>query len=74
MAVESNFQLGEHIRDLSLLVQLQQIWGGIGSIYLILSRNKVNYSIGSKKYLTILINHLEKYTLLTPLAFVRLRA
>ena len=43
--VESKFQLGVHIRDLSLLEQLQQFWGGIGSIYLIPTRNKVNYSI-----------------------------
>ena len=62
--VESKFQLGVHIRDLSLLEQWQQIWGGIGSIYLIPTRNKVNYSISSKKDLTILIHHLEKYPLL----------
>jgi hypothetical protein len=57
--VESKFQFGVHIRDLTLLVQLQQFLSGIGSIYLIPTRNKVNYSINSKKDLTILINHLE---------------
>jgi hypothetical protein len=57
--------MGLHKRDLSLLLQLQQIFGGIGSIYINPTLNKVNYSVDSKKYLTNLIIHLEKYPLLT---------
>jgi hypothetical protein len=39
--------------------------GGIGSIHAYSTKNIVNYSIDSKKDLTILINHLKKYPLLT---------
>lgn len=63
--VQSKFQIGLHKNDLSLLLQLQQFWGGIGSILTDPTKNIVNYSIDSKKDLTILINHLEKYPLLT---------
>ena len=54
-----------HKRDLSLLLQLQEFLGGIGSIYISPTLNKVNYSIDSKKDLTNLIIHLDKYYLLT---------
>jgi hypothetical protein len=57
--------MGMHKRDLSLLTQLQQFLGGIGSIHINESINKVNYSIDSVKDLTHLINHFEKYPLLT---------
>ena len=60
---QSKFQMGLHKRDLYLL--LQQYLGGIGSIYKNPILNKVNYSIDSKKDLKSLINHLEKYPLLT---------
>jgi len=63
--VESRFQMGLHKRDLSLLLQLQQFLGGIGSIHINNTLNKVNYSINSNKDLTNLIINLEKYTLLT---------
>lgn len=63
--VEAKFQIGLHKSDLSLLLQLQQFLGGIGSIHPNSTSNIVNYSINSKKDLTILINHLEKYPLLT---------
>ncbi len=52
-------------RDLSLLLQLQQFLGGIGSIHINSSRNIVNYSVDSNKDLINLINHFEKYPLLT---------
>jgi hypothetical protein len=42
-----------------------KIKGGIGSIYINPSLNKVNFSVDSKKDLTNLIIHLEKYPLLT---------
>jgi hypothetical protein len=57
--------MGLHKRDLSLLLQLQQFLGGIGSIHINNTLNKVNYSINSNKDLTNLIINLEKYTLLT---------
>jgi hypothetical protein len=63
--VQSKFQMGLHKRDLSLLLQLQQFLGGIGSIHINPTRNLVNYSIDSKKDITNLILHLEKYPLLT---------
>ena len=34
--VQSKFQIGLHKRDLSLLLQLQQFLGGIGSIHALL--------------------------------------
>lgn len=57
--------MGLHKRDLTLLLLLQQILGGVGTIYEYPTINKVNYSINSKKDLTNLINHLQKYPLLT---------
>ena len=63
--VQSKFQIGVHKRDLSLLIQLQQFLGGIGSIHVYSFRNIVNYSVDSNKDLTNLINHFEKYPLLT---------
>jgi len=63
--VQSKFQMGLHKRDLSLLLQLQQFFNGIGSIYINPTLNKVNYSIDSNKDLIKLIIHLDKYPLLT---------
>jgi hypothetical protein len=63
--VQSKFQIGVHKRDLSLLLQLQQFLGGIGSMYIHPFQNIVNYSIDSNKDLTNLIDHLDKYPLLT---------
>jgi LAGLIDADG endonuclease len=57
--------MGLHNRDLSLLLQLQQFLGGIGSIHINTTLNKVNYSVDSNKDLLNLINHLENYPLLT---------
>jgi len=47
--VQSKFQIGLHKCDLSLLLQLQQILDGIGSIHAHPTRNTVNYSIDSNK-------------------------
>jgi len=63
--VQAKFQLGLHKRDLSLLLQLQQFLGGIGSIHINPILNKVNYSIDSNKHLMKLVTHLDKYPLLT---------
>lgn len=61
--IECKFQLGLHNRDLSLLLQIRDFFGGIGNIYK--SPQKINYIIYSNKDLLILINHLENYPLLT---------
>jgi hypothetical protein len=63
--VQAKFQMGLHKRDLSLLLQLQKCLGGIGSIYINPTLNKVNFSVDSNKDLTNLIIQLEKYILLT---------
>jgi hypothetical protein len=57
--------MGLHIKDLDLLIKLQQYLGGIGSIHLIQNRKMVNYSIDSIKDLNKLIIHLDKYPLIT---------
>ena len=54
-----------HLRDLSLIQQVQTFFGGIGSIHINKTLNKVNYSVDSIKDLTKLIAHFEKYPLLT---------
>lgn len=59
------FQLGLHTKDLNVLCLLQQYLGGVGSIHLASTRDIVNYSIDSIKGFNNLINHLEKYPLLT---------
>jgi len=55
--------MGLHKRDLSLLLQLQQFLGGIGSIHINNTLNKVNYSINSNKDLTNLLNVMGKHLL-----------
>lgn len=63
--VQTKFQLGLHIKDLPLLLKIQQSLGGIGSIHVTPAENKVNFSIDSKQDLLQLIDHLDKYPLLT---------
>ena len=57
--------MGQHKRDISLLLQLQQYLGGVGTIFTIPNLNMVNYVIASNKELTSLIINLEKYPLLS---------
>ena len=62
--VQAKFQIGLHKRDLDLLLQLQQFFGGIGSIGK--SENMVFYSVSSVKDLTqTIIPHFLNYSLLT---------
>nr|YP_010991042.1 LAGLIDADG endonuclease [Pappia fissilis]WOX61315.1 LAGLIDADG endonuclease [Pappia fissilis] len=62
--VQAKFQIGLHERDLDLLLQVQQFFGGIGSIGQ--SGNMVFYSVSSVKDLTnTIIPHFLKYSLLT---------
>jgi len=59
------FQIGLHTKDLNVLQLLQQYLGGIGSIHLARNREIVNYSIDSIEDLNKLMDHFEKYPLLT---------
>jgi LAGLIDADG endonuclease len=62
--VQSKFQIGLHIRDLDLLLQVQQYFKCIGSIGI--SGNMVFYSISSvKDVINTIIPHFLKYPLLT---------
>jgi hypothetical protein len=62
--VQAKFQISLHQRDLSLLLQIQEYFGGIGSIGK--SGSMVFYSVSSLKDLTnIIIPHFDKYYLLT---------
>nr|YP_010130259.1 LAGLIDADG endonuclease [Clavaria fumosa]QPZ51160.1 LAGLIDADG endonuclease [Clavaria fumosa] len=55
---QSKFQVNLHIREISLLLQLQEYFGGIGSILKSKTRNEVIYSVSSINYLkTIIIPH-----------------
>ena len=63
--VQLKFQIGLHTKDLNLLCLLQEYLGGIGSIHLARNRDIANYSIDSVKDLYKLIDHLERYPLLT---------
>ena len=62
--VQAKFQIGLHVRDLSLLLQVQEFFGGIGSIGK--SGDMVFYSVSSVKDLTsTIIPHFLNYNLLT---------
>ena len=64
--VRSVFQIALHSRELSLLLELQAFFGGIGSISQSKSHNMVIYSVaGIKDLKTIIIPHFENYYLLT---------
>ena len=63
--IECKFQLGLHKRDLPLLLEILKYFSGIGSIYSSTTSNLVNYSIHSNKQLLTLINHFNKYPLIT---------
>ena len=63
--VQSKFQMGLHIRDLNLLLKLQQYLGGIGTIHEYPKQDKVIYSIDSNKDLIKLFHHFDKYPLIS---------
>ena len=69
------FEIGLNQRDSSLIYQLKDFFEGIGTISLDKKANVLKYSTASLKDLSsVVIPHFKKYPLLTPLAFVRLRA
>lgn len=51
--VQAKYQIGLHVRDLSILLQIQEFFGGIGSIGK--SENMAYYSVSSIKDLTKII-------------------
>ena len=62
--VQAKFQIGLHLRDLSIILQVQEFFGGIGSIGK--SGDMVFYSVSSVKDLTnTIIPHFLIYNLLT---------
>ena len=72
--IGAEFQIQLHKRDLNLLLQLQDFFG-TGSVNISKTRHSVSYSVKSIKNITnIIIPQFLKYKLLTPLAYVRLRA
>ena len=64
--VSSNFQITLHQRDLSLLLMLQQFFGGIGKINIDPKHESSKYTIIKLNDLkNVIIPHFEKYPLLT---------
>lgn len=63
--VQSKFQIGLHIKGLNLLSQIQEFLGGIGSLHLDPNKDRVIFSVDSNKDLLKLIDHLDKYPLLS---------
>ena len=63
--VQSKFQIGLHIKDLNLLSQIQESLGGIGSLHLDPNKDRVIFSVDSNKDLLKLIDHLDKYPLIS---------
>jgi len=62
--IQSKFQISLHVRDLPLLLKIQQNFGGIGSVSV--SGDLAFYSVSSLKDLVkIIIPHFLKYPLLT---------
>nr|QCW06960.1 hypothetical protein [Drechslerella brochopaga] len=64
--VQISFKVGLDVRDISLLLQLQQFWGGIGWITKENKTNMVRYCVTDIKSLTtIIIPHFLNYPLLS---------
>lgn len=63
--IQPKFQLGLHIKDLVLLKKIQEFLGGIGSLHLDNNRDRVNFSVNSIKDLLKLIDHLDRYPLIS---------
>jgi LAGLIDADG endonuclease len=62
--IQSKYQISLHVRDLPLLIKIQQHFEGIGSVSI--SRDLAFYSVSSLKDLVqIIIPHFLKYPLLT---------
>jgi hypothetical protein len=62
--VEPSFKISLHKKDLTILEEIRSYWGGIGTITLQGSK-AVQFRVRSIKELSVVINHLEKYPLIT---------
>jgi len=62
--VNQSFQISLHQKDKALLEQIQSYFGGIGNITK-LGKESLQYSLTSRKDLSIIINHFDKYPLIT---------
>nr|QCW06948.1 hypothetical protein [Drechslerella brochopaga] len=62
--VNPGFSIGLHKKDLSLLEKIQSYFGGIGTISK-QTKNSIQFRIFSIKDLKIIIDHFEKYPLIT---------
>lgn len=60
--VQPVFQIGLHKKDLNLLEKIQAFWG-VGEIYH--KEQSSNYVVQSLRGLNVIVNHFEKYPLLT---------
>jgi hypothetical protein len=58
------FKIGLHRRDRALLEEIQKYFGGIGSIT-VLDENAYLYRVASIKNLKLIIDHFDKYPLIT---------
>jgi hypothetical protein len=64
--VSSNFQITLHQRDLSLLLKIQQFFGGIGKLNKNFKHESIKYIVTKlSDLIKVIIPHLYKYTLLT---------
>lgn len=63
-SVEIQFKIGLHQKDIAILEQIQSYFG-VGKIYISKNSNSILYNVFSKKDLLVLINHFDKYPLLT---------
>jgi len=63
--VKTKFTMGIHIRDSTILLKLRNYLNGLGSIDMDYDGNRAIYSMDSSKDLKILIDHLNKYPLLS---------
>lgn len=59
------FQISLHKKDRAILECIQKYFNGAGSIYMEESRNSVKYRVASFKELTLIIEHFNKYPLIT---------
>lgn len=62
-AVGARFEICLHIKDRGLLEKIQGSLGGVGAIST--RNNYVQYIVSSPKDLKVIIDHLDKYSLIT---------
>lgn len=64
--VRSYFEIGLNLRDEYLLQQLQDFFGGVGTLRIDIKNNAIKYSVSDFNHLTrVIIPHFKEYPLLT---------